>query len=143
VAYIEYKIWWHASEGPRLQGCWWSVVGSGLCYHCVVGYECSAGGLHSSLLVTTHSLHCHYCRRRVTSLCGANTSLPLQITFTRPAGLQALCAMSSHNRASADDMEHISSTAIPGQHSTREYPPNSKPNACRSAHALPYSQQNF
>ena len=36
----------------------------------------------------------------------------------------------SSNRASADDVEHVESTAVPGVPSTAEFPPSERPNAC-------------
>lgn len=41
--------------------------------------------------------------------------------------------MSSSNVASADDFEEqVESTAVPGQLSTKQFPPAERPNACRS-----------
>ncbi|KAK5113729.1 hypothetical protein LTR85_010746 [Meristemomyces frigidus] len=37
--------------------------------------------------------------------------------------------MASSNRATADDFEEISSTAVPGEQSTEHFPPSKKPNA--------------
>lgn len=39
--------------------------------------------------------------------------------------------MSSSNVASADDFEEqVESTAVPGQQSTKQFPPSERPNAC-------------